>query len=81
MHTITCAPSIRDSFEPSQGGMSRTLASDLDGLENRKPGCVLLISTNTKDNGSSQKQFIKAFGANGARVDLYIYNIYIHMCT
>ena len=70
MHTITCAPSIRDNFEPSEGVMSRTLASDLDGLENPVPGCVLLISTNTKDNGSSQKQFVKAFGVNGARVDL-----------
>ena len=70
MHTIACAPSISDSFEPSKGVMSRTLASDLDGLENPKPGCVLLISTNTKDNGSSQKQFIKAFGVYGARVDL-----------
>ena len=38
--------------------MFRALASNLDSLENPEPGGILLIGTNTKDYGSSQKQFV-----------------------
>ena len=71
MHTIACALSIRDCFEPRKGVMLRALASNLDSLENPEPGGILLIGTNIEDYGSSQKQLVKAFVVNCRSVDMF----------
>ena len=71
MHAIARAPSVRGSFEPRKGIMLRALASNLDSLENPEPGGILLIGTNTKDYGSSQKQLVQAFVVNCRSVDVF----------
>ena len=71
MHAIARAPSVGCSLEPRKGIMLRALASNLDSLENPEPGGILLIGTNTKDYGSSQKQLVKAFVVNCRSVDMF----------